>query len=507
MNNLTNSLQKYFGHSCFRPQQQAIIQTILDGKDLLAVLPTGGGKSLCYQLPAMLLPGLTLVISPLVSLMKDQVDDLKSRGIQADWINSTLTPKQLREKLSDLANGQCKLLYVAPERLKSDDFLFLINTLSVNLIAVDEAHCVSTWGHDFRPSYKKLGKLLTELSDRPPIAGFTATATPSVKEDIVKLLYLDNPKIFQATFDRPNLYFQVEKPDDKKHWLMEYLPKLERSCIIYCATRKDVEVLADLLRSSGEDPLTYHAGLSKKLRNQAQEDFLERDDALLIATNAFGMGIDKQDVRSIIHYQMPADLESYYQEAGRAGRDGQKSCCILLFSPGDVSLQRQMIFSRPAYYGGNRVNRLAKLNAITNYVMSGSCLRQSILTYFSEDTSSCGNCQNCAARPPSRDATREAQILLSTLHYIKGKAPAGLIPAIVRGSKKKVILEKQLDTLSTYGLLKNYPERSLQLLLLDLQAKGFLEKTNKKFATTYITPLGVDLLKGERQYLTKIGGY
>lgn len=502
MDKISKILQENFNYSSFKPQQQDIMKAILQGKDLLAVLPTGGGKSLCYQLPALLLPGLTLVVSPLVSLMKDQVDDLKQRNIPADWINSTLTPKQLREKLEAVAQGHYKLLYVAPERFKSDDFLFLINSLGVSLIAVDEAHCISSWGHDFRPSYKKLGKFLEQLDSRPPIAAFTATATPQVKDDITTLLHLRKPEIFQATFDRPNLFFQVEKPLDKKRWLLENLPKLGRSCIIYCATRKDVEILTQLLQKAGENPLAYHAGLSKKLRNLAQEAFQQKEDALLVATNAFGMGI----VRCVIHYQMPADIESYYQEAGRAGRDGKASRCILLFAPGDASMQRQMIFSRPSYYGGNRANRLVKLDAMMQYVFSSTCLRQNILAYFHEDALACNYCQRCLEKIHLRDSTREAQILLSTLHYIEGSAPAGLIPAIVRGSKRKVIREKNLDQLSTYGLLKDYSERDLQFLLLDLLSQGYLNKTNRKFASTFITPLGVELLKGNRIFETTIGG-
>ncbi len=497
MHKLETYLQQTFGFSQFRSHQREIIESILQGKDLLAILPTGGGKSLCYQLPALDLPGMTLVLSPLVSLMKDQVDSLIIKGIRADWINSTLTPKQMKEKMLQVASGNLQLLYLAPERLKSEDFIDLLQTIHVSLVAVDEAHCISSWGHDFRPSYKKIGTLLKNLPYRPPIAAFTATATLEVKEDIIEKLGLIRPAVFQDSFDRPNLYFTVESPDDKKKWLQTHVDAIESPAIFYAATRKECETTSNWLKDKGKRVVTYHAGLSKKERQEAQEAFLLLDDIILVATNAFGMGIDKPNIRTILHLQMPKDIESYYQEAGRGGRDNQTCRCILLFGAGDAHLHRQMILSRPAYYGG-RDHSFKKLQQMLGYVFSDACYRKYLLTYFGDTTAQehCDFCGHCTNPILLSNVTKEAQILLSTLHYLKAKQGISVISGIVRGSKQKKIQQQGWDKLSTYHLLPSWSDADIRRLWLYLHFKGYLHKSDRAYARTYITRTGIDLLKG-----------
>lgn len=505
---LEEKLKSVFGHGSFRPYQKEIIQSVLEGEDVLAVLATGGGKSLCYQLPALLREGLTLVLSPLVSLMKDQVDKLSDQGLSSMWINATLTPKGLREAQEKLAQGQIKVLYVAPERLKNDEFVSILQGLDISLIAVDEAHCISGWGHDFRPSYRKIGKLLDFLSPRPPLLALTATATPQVETDICQKLKMTNPSVYKASFDRPNLTFFVRFPHQPRAWLIDHINELAPSTMVYCLTRKEVDLTAQALREKGfsRPVYAYHAGMKKKERTAAQEAFLADPQAVMVATNAFGMGIDKAGIHSVVHLGMPKDLESYYQEAGRGGRDGLACACFLLFSNRDDSLHRQMIFSRPLYYGGKPALSLKKLEQMLAYVFSETCLRRRLLAYFGEDhPPKCAGCSVCLdSRPQVMDLTQSAQILLSTIYYLKDRLRLDWLIKTVRGSKAKEVRCQGLDRLSTYGLLKDHSDQAIKLLLFYLQAKGHLAREAKKYGRLYITEKGARLLKGQDQIKTRL---
>ena len=397
-------LKQYFGHSAFRPGQEALIDMILSGRDCLGILPTGGGKSVCYQLPAVLLPGITLVISPLISLMKDQVGALNQSGIRAAYINSSLSAAQTREALRRAGLNTYKLIYVAPERLETPQFLNFARQADISLIAVDEAHCVSQWGPDFRPSYLNIPSFVRALPQRPVLCAFTATATPKVKEDIVHLLALKTPFLLAQGFDRPNLYFEVRRPRDKREELLRLLAeRKDKSGIIYCSTRKNVDSVCDLLRLNGYAAARYHAGMSDAERLLAQDDFQFDRARIMVATNAFGMGIDKSNVSFVIHYNMPKDLESYYQEAGRAGRDGEKADCILLYGKQDVAMARYLL-SRSAEQAGVdeeekkkiQAHDLERLKQMTFYSTTKGCLRAFILRYFGETgMKNCGNCSSC----------------------------------------------------------------------------------------------------------------
>jgi len=397
-------LMKYFGYSEFRPSQDTVIDALLSGRDVLGVMPTGAGKSICFQIPALLLPGVTIVISPLISLMKDQVFQLRKGNIPVAFINSSLTKEQYREVLRRVGIGQYKIIYVAPERLGTADFLqFAINT-PISLIAVDEAHCVSQWGQDFRPSYLKIAEFVEQLKVRPTIGAFTATATGDVKNDIIRLLKLRNPVNLTTGFDRPNLYFGVEKPENKTKCFYELIASRSDQCgVVYCATRKAVDSVCATLRQRGISAGRYHAGLDDNERRINQDDFIQNKTSVIVATNAFGMGIDKPDVRYVIHYNMPKNLENYYQEAGRAGRDGKPSDCILLFSDDDIKTAEYMIQDSGrntdlSERDKRKVQRLdvKRLDSMIRYCEIDGCLRSYILNYFGErQRIRCGNCSNC----------------------------------------------------------------------------------------------------------------
>ena len=398
------ALSKYFGHTAFRPAQDSIIDALLSGRDVLGVMPTGAGKSICFQIPALLLPGVTLVISPLISLMKDQVEQLRHGDIPAAFINSSLTAKQYKEVLRRVGDGRYKIIYVAPERLETAAFLQFALETPVSLIAVDEAHCVSQWGQDFRPSYLKIAKFIDTLKNRPVIGAFTATATTDVKSDIIRLLKLADPMNLTTSFDRPNLFFGVEKPKNKSKRFHDMIAeRCDFSGIVYCTTRRTVNTVCAELRRRGISAARYHAGLEDMERRVSQDNFIQNNITVMVATNAFGMGIDKPDVRYVIHYNMPKNIESYYQEAGRAGRDGKPSDCILLFSDEDIKTAEHLLKDSGQNVELTEKERrnvlmqdIRRLDKMIRYNEIDSCLRSYILRYFGEkQKGKCGNCSNC----------------------------------------------------------------------------------------------------------------
>lgn len=493
-------LKEYFGFDNFRKGQKELIDGILDNQDVLGIMPTSGGKSICYQIPSLLMEGTTLVISPLISLMKDQVDTLKEIGIPTTYINSTLTLSEMNERLSDISQGKYKLVYVAPERLKSYDFLNLIKDINIPFIAIDEAHCISQWGHDFRPSYKEIPNFINKLNNRPVIGAFTATATIEIVNDIKKLLNLNNPLEITIGFDRPNLFFQVKKYIDKRAFISNYLKKhSNESGIIYCSTRKEVESLGNFLNNKGYSVSTYHGGMSKKERKEAQEDFIYDETLIMIATNAFGMGIDKSNIRFVIHYNIPQSMEAYYQEAGRAGRDGEKSDCILLFSSNDVVKQKYLI--QESHLNPDRAKVSYKnLQYLVDYCHTHECLRNKILEYFGEKTSEdCNNCSNCLDDIKLRDITLEAQKILSCVYRMDEKYGTSLVAQVLNGSKNKKVLQLGLDKISTYGIMDDYTAKSIKLMISVLIAQGYLSMTESKYPVVKLTPLSKTVLKGKEK--------
>ena len=504
------ALRHYFGHSAFRPGQERLIDAVLDGRDVLGVMPTGGGKSLCYQVPALLLPGVTLVVSPLISLMKDQVAALEAAGAPAACLNSALSLEQLRTVYSRARQGAYKLLYVAPERLEGEGFDRLVRELEVPLVAVDEAHCISQWGQDFRPSYLRISAFLEGLPRRPAVAAFTATATGSVQQDIVQLLALRDPVREVTGFDRPNLFFDVQHPRSKLAALLKLVEERPgRSGIVYCATRSGVEKVCQALEARGVSATRYHAGLEPEERQRNQDDFQFDRKAVMVATNAFGMGIDKSNVSYVVHYNMPKSLEAYYQEAGRAGRDGEAADCILLYSAGDIATARFLIEN-----GGNeeltpeareavRRHDYQRLSAMTGYCRTTACLRGRILDYFGQPhDASCGSCGNCRGEFASEDITVSAQMILSCvvrvrekLGYYVGKT---LIVQVLRGSRDQRVRDLGLDKLSTFGLMAQLSAGRVRELMEYLELEGFL-RTNPAHST--LEPAGKArslLFAGER---------
>ena len=487
MDKLT-ALRQYFGFSSFRDGQQTLIDATLSGRDVLGVMPTGGGKSLCYELPALLLPGITLVISPLISLMKDQVMALRSVGIPAGCINSAMAPEELRAAYQDTRYGVYKILYVAPERLLGDGFCALAQELDISLVAVDEAHCISQWGQDFRPSYLKITEFLQKLPRRPALAAFTATATRQVREDIVRILQLQSPEVVVTGFDRPNLRFEVLRPKNKRAALLELLSaRREKSGIIYCATRKSVETVCSTLLAEGFAATRYHAGLEPEERQANQEAFLCDRATVMVATNAFGMGIDKSNVSYVIHYNMPKSLEAYYQEAGRAGRDGSAADCILLYGPGDVTTAKFLILNSSENEALTDEQRqavqaedLVRLDGMVGYCKTKECLRGCILDYFGQaHDERCGNCGNCQAEYTMQDFTREAQMILSCIVRVRNRlgycVGASLVCQTLRGSRAARVRELGLDTLPTYGLMRSLPVPRIRELLELLEAEGYVQ--------------------------------
>ncbi len=487
-------LQKYFGHDSFRPGQETLVNAILTGHDVLGVMPTGAGKSVCYQVPAMLLPGLTLVISPLISLMQDQVAALRQSGIEAACIHSGMEEQEYWNIVQGARLGQYKLLYVAPERLETDGFLSLVSGIRVSLVAVDEAHCVSQWGQDFRPSYLRIASFLEKLSPRPPVGAFTATATGQVKQDIARLLELRDPVSITTGFDRPNLYFAVERPRDKDRFVEDYiLDHPDKSGIVYCATRKTVELVCNQLRRAKIAATRYHAGLEAEERRKNQEDFVYDRRRVMVATNAFGMGIDKSNVGFVIHYNMPKNIENYYQEAGRAGRDGSSAECILLYSLGDVQTARFLIqnshdneeLSEEQAIQIQRLD-LQRLDRMVAYCKTTRCLRGFLLEYFGQrQTGNCGNCSNCRGDFMQTDITTEAQKILSGVARVEKRWPGGLgvvaLVQMLRGSKDKNTLKRGLDTLPTYGIMQHTSPARMRLYLDALEEQGYIINTQGEY--------------------------
>ena len=460
-------LQRVFGYSAFRGGQEALLDAQLRVRDAFGIMPTGGGKSLCYQIPALLLEGVTLVISPLISLMRDQVMALKNAGVAAAYINSSLTPAQIRLVYRNIRSGMYKIIYVAPERLLTDGFLEAIQTRKVSLVTVDEAHCISQWGQDFRPSYLKIVDFLNILTPRPVVSAFTATATEAVRQDIAQILQLRDPLRVVTGFDRPNLRFEVRRPKQKLPALIELVQqRRDKAGIVYCATRKAVEEVCENLQLNGIAATRYHAGLPDEERRDNQEDFLYDRKTVMVATNAFGMGIDKSNVSYVIHYNMPQSLESYYQEAGRAGRDGAEAECILLYAPGDVQTAKYLI-QHPALSGElsqeeleqKQRQDLERLDVMVNYCKTQSCLRGYILDYFGQEHESfCGNCSNCSTELEERDITDQARMILSCVQRMSAKLGYSLgLTSVVRtllGSRDKRLLQLGLDKLGSYGMLR-----------------------------------------------------
>ena len=509
-------LRQFFGFSAFRAGQQTLIDAVLSGRDALGVMPTGGGKSLCYELPALLLPGLTLVVSPLISLMKDQVMALRNAGIPAGCINSAMSMDELREAYRDARYGAYKLLYVAPERLLTDGFCALAQELEIPLIAVDEAHCISQWGQDFRPSYLKIVDFLQQLPRRPAVAAFTATATAQVRADIVRILQLREPETVVTGFDRPNLRFDVLRPKDKRAALLQLLSeRRDKSGIVYCATRKSVEQVCGFLREAGFAATRYHAGLDAEERRENQEAFICDRSPVMAATNAFGMGIDKSNVSYVIHYNMPKSLEAYYQEAGRAGRDGSPADCILLFSSGDVTTAKFLIFNSSENEELSDEDRqivqaqdLARLEVMTGYCKTQSCLRGYILDYFGQPhEKTCGNCGNCQAEFETRDLTREAQMILSCvvrarnrLGYCVGMT---VLSQTLYGGRSARVRELGLDALPTYGLMHAVPRTQIRDWIELLEREGYLE-TDPVHGGIDTTPKAAGVLFSGEQVLARV---
>lgn len=469
-------LSKYYGYTSFRRGQENIINSIINNKDVLAIMPTGGGKSICYQVPALYLEGLTIVVSPLISLMKDQVDALKTMGIEADFINSSLSTSEYNKILDNIKDDKYKIIYVAPERLDSIEFINIIRFKNISQVAIDEAHCVSQWGHDFRSSYKRIPYFIKSLENRPIITAFTATASDEVREDILSILELNEPDIYITGFDRENLSINVVKSSSKNRYLLNYIENHKNeSGIIYASTRKEVESIYEGLLKRDVSVSKYHAGLSTEIRKKNQEGFINDDIKIMVATNAFGMGIDKPNIRWVVHYNMPQSIENYYQEIGRAGRDGEDSECTLLFAPGDIHTHKYLIevgIENP----NRKLVQYKKLQQMVDLVYSNMCYRKSILSYFGEAVENdCNNCSNCLNEGEITDKTLDAQKVISCIARMKRGYGVTMIVDVLRGSKNKKVLDLNFNTLSTYGIMKNYSNDDLKTFINTLVSHGFLD--------------------------------
>lgn len=509
-------LQRIYGYSSFRPGQEALIDGVLSGQDVFGIMPTGGGKSMCYQLPGLLLPGITLVVSPLISLMLDQVLALKSAGVPAAFINSTLTGPQISAVYRNLLAGKYKIVYIAPERLDYPGFAAVAAQLPIDFVAVDEAHCISQWGQDFRPSYLRIVNFISELPKRPVVGAFTATATKQVQQDIERILKLHNPVRQITGFDRPNLFFDVRHPELKDRELKRLMESRQgKSGIIYCSTRKKVESVCEELNDWGYSATRYHAGLKEQERKENQEDFLYDRKPIMVATNAFGMGIDKSNVSFVIHYNMPKSIEAYYQEAGRAGRDGADAECILLYSGGDVQTAKFLIENGAeneeldaAQREQIRQQDMKRLEAMIGYCKTSTCLRGYILEYFGQKhPERCQNCGTCSGLFEDKDITREAQMILSCVHRVYDalgySVGAQLIVNILRGSKMKRIQELKLDQLSTYGLLKDKSGSEVLAMLHHLEKEEYL-RTDSEHQTLVLTPMASKVLYHGQSVVMKV---
>lgn len=505
-------LKKYFGYPDFREGQELLIDSILNGRDVLGIMPTGAGKSICYQVPALMLSGITLVISPLISLMKDQVQALNQAGVHAAYINSSLSESQISKALRLAAAGQYKIIYVAPERLETYEFLQFAQQAEISMLTVDEAHCISQWGQDFRPSYLKIVQFIRRLEKRPILSAFTATATEKVKEDIACVLGLMEPQALVTGFDRKNLYFAVETPRKKDSYLMQYVKEHKgESGIIYCATRKNVDLVCDRLRAEGIAATKYHAGLGAEERRQNQEDFIYDRCPVMAATNAFGMGIDKSNVRYVIHYNMPQSMENYYQEAGRAGRDGERAECILLYSAQDVAVNRYLIENKEQNAENTweemeqiRERDEERLRAMTYYCMTPDCLREYILRYFGEMRSGrCENCLNCAREYEEADVTQAAEKIIACILECRQRYGMNVIAGILAGESRAKLREYGVFNYDSYGSLKELRENEIKMIIHQMLIEGLLVMSKDKYAILKLSPDADAVRKGQRRVIWK----
>ncbi|WP_345241751.1 DNA helicase RecQ [Pontibacillus salipaludis] len=500
MKNAHRVLEQYFGFSSFRFGQEPLIGHALERKNALGIMPTGGGKSLCYQIPGLLLDGTAVIISPLISLMKDQVDSLNSHGIASTYINSSLSYEEQSQRMFDVQRGRYQFVYVAPERFDSEGFISSLRRTKLSLIAFDEAHCISQWGHDFRPSYRSVVGQIQKLGNLPVVMGLTATATEEVTKDIQQLLSIENEHVVNTGFSRDNLNFQIVKGKEKHDFIQDYIKtRPKESGIIYAATRKDIDRLHQWLSREGVKVAKYHAGLSEQERKSAQNQFIKDEVTVMVATNAFGMGIDKSNVRYVIHYALPMNIESYYQEAGRAGRDGERSDCILLFSARDIQLQKFLI-EQSLMEEEKKTEEYQKLQQMVNYCHTDKCLQEYMLTYFKDPFrhEPCGMCSNCLHTGEIKDITRESQIILSCVKRMHERYGSGMVAKVVKGSKSQKVMETRFHKLSTYGLLSDLKEKDITQMIQFLVAEGYLAVEDGKFPLLRLTQESLAILKGEK---------
>lgn len=506
LNKARQILQKFYGYEDFRPGQKKVVESLLNRNDTVAIMPTGAGKSICFQIPALLFEGVTLVISPLISLMKDQVDSLRQLGIAAVYINSSVSKAQLYKDLQNISAGFYKIIYIAPERLTSEYLPDSFKNLNISMVAVDEAHCLSQWGHDFRPSYRNILNFTNSLRIKPIISAFTATATPEVKTDIINLLGLKQLNVFVTGFDRPNLYFSVLRGEVKDKFVIDYVKKhQDEAGIIYVGTRKDVDALQVLLEIKGIKAGRYHAGMTDEERNQMQEDFLYDNLSVMVATNAFGMGIDKPNVRYVIHYNMPKNMEAYYQEAGRAGRDGLSGNCILLYSPQDTQLQKFLI-SKSTESEIRQQLEYKRLQSMVDYCHTPQCLRAFILHYFGEfDVEEhCDNCSNCKLEGELIDITIDAQKVLSCVYRMHERFGVKMIAEVLKGSKSAKVKQFNFERLFTYGLMKERKLKDISDLILRLSAMQYLDITESQYPVVTLNELSWQVLRGQKKVWQKM---